>query len=209
MLKMKRYNPKIHNRRSIRLKGYDYSKAGLYFITICCQDRINRFGEVINGEMILNEFGFIAYNEWIKLADRFLNFELDVFQIMPNHIHGIISLLPVGSGLAPDLLYEGQPLGLEENIKNIEGQPQGLPQPVPQPVPQRKSPSIPDIVGAYKSLVANGCLEIFKSRDEVMGKFWQRNYYEHIIRNELAYYNISEYIINNPLKWEEDKFYMK
>lgn len=188
---MKNYNPKIHNRRSIRLKGYDYSKAGLYFITICCQDRINRFGEVINGEMILNEFGLIAYNEWIKLAERFSNFELDVFQIMPNHIHGIISLLPVGSGLAPDLLYEGQPQGL------------------PQPEPQRKNPSIPDIVGAYKSLVANGCLEIFKSRDEVMGKFWQRNYYEHIIRNELAYYNISEYIINNPLKWEEDKFYMK
>lgn len=204
---MKNYNPQIHNRRSIRLKGYDYSKAGLYFITICCQDRINRFGEVINGEMILNEFGLIAYNEWIKLAKRFSNFELDVFQIMPNHIHGIISLLPLRSGLAPDLLYEGQPQGLEENIKNIEGQPQGLPQPVPQPEPQRKSPSIPDIVGAYKSLVANGCLEIFKSRDEVMGKFWQRNYYEHIIRNELAYYNISEYIINNPLKWEEDSFY--
>ena len=98
---MKRYNPKIHNRRSIRLKGYDYSKAGLYFITICCQDRINRFGQVINGEMILNKFGLIAYNEWIKLADRFSNFELDVFQIMPNHIHGIISLLPVGSRASP------------------------------------------------------------------------------------------------------------
>ena len=212
MLKMKNYNPKIHNRRSIRLKGYDYSSEGLYFITICCQDRINRFGQVINGEMILNEFGLIAYNEWIKLADRFSNFELDVFQIMPNHIHGIISLLPVGSGLAPDLLYEGQPQGLEENNKNIEGQPQvieGQPQGLPQPDPQRKNPSIPDILGAYKSLVANGCLEIYKSRDEVMGKFWQRNYYEHIIRNDLAYYNISEYIINNPLKWEEDRFYMK
>jgi putative transposase len=86
---------------------------------------------------------------------------------------------------------------------NIEGQPQGLPQPL---VPQ-KNPSIPDIVGAYKSLVANGCLEIYKSRDKVMGKFWQRNYYEHIIRNEFAYYNISEYIINNPIKWEEDRFY--
>jgi REP element-mobilizing transposase RayT len=209
---MKRYNPKIHNRRSIRLKGYDYSKAGLYFITICCQDRICRFGEVKNGEMILNKFGIIAYNEWIKLADRFSNFELDVFQIMPNHIHGIISLTTVGSRLALDLLYEGQPQGLEENNKNIEGQPQvieGQPQGLPQPDPQRKNPSIPDIVGAYKSLVANGCLEIYKSRDEVMGKFWQRNYYEHIIRNELAYYNFSEYIINNPIKWEEDRFYMK
>jgi REP element-mobilizing transposase RayT len=208
---MKRYNPKIHNRRSIRLKGYDYSKAGLYFITICCQDRICRFGEVKNGEMILNEFGLIAYNEWIKLAERFSNFELDVFQIMPNHMHGIISLTTVGSRLALDLLYEGQPQGLPQ--PEPQGLPQRMPQTdqqgLPQPEPQRKNPSIPDIVGAYKSLVANGCLEIYKSRDEVMGKFWQRNYYEHIIRNELAYYNISEYIINNPIKWEEDRFYMK
>ena len=90
---------------------------------------------------------------------------------------------------------------------------QGLPQPetqgLPQQLVQQGKSSISDIVGAYKSIVANGCLEIYKSRDEIMGKFWQRNYYEHIIRNDLAYYNISEYIINNPLKWEEDRFYMK
>ena len=78
------YNPAFHHRRSIRLKGYDYAQAGLYFITICCQNRIWRFGEIINGEMLLNEFGEIAYNEWIKLTERFPNFELDVFQIMPN-----------------------------------------------------------------------------------------------------------------------------
>lgn len=89
---MNKYNPNIHHRRSIRLKGYDYSQAGLYFITICCQGRICRFGYVEKGEMILNEYGKIAYDEWIKLSERFKNFELDVFQIMPNHIHGIIAL---------------------------------------------------------------------------------------------------------------------
>src|SRR5665647_890283 len=88
-LKMK-YNPQIHHRRSIRLKGYDYSQAGAYFITICCQDRECRFGKIENDEMILNEYGTIAYNEWNKLSDRLSNFELDVFQIMPNHMHGII-----------------------------------------------------------------------------------------------------------------------
>jgi REP element-mobilizing transposase RayT len=159
--------------------------------------------------MILNEFGLIAYNEWIKLADRFSNFELDVFQIMPNHIHGIISLLPVGSGLAPDVfIIDGQP-------RNIDGQPRGLPQRLlqpepqglPQPLVQQGNSSISDIVGAYKSIAANGCLNIFKSKNEHMGKLWQRNYYEHIIRNEFAYYNISKYIINNPIKWEEDRFY--
>lgn len=74
-----KYNPQIHHRRSIRLKGYDYSQAGLYFITICCQDRKCRFGKIENGEMILNEWGTVAYNEWVKLVERFKNFELDVF----------------------------------------------------------------------------------------------------------------------------------
>lgn len=87
------YNPNIHNRRSIRLKGYDYSKAGIYFITMCCHGRKCRFGEVKNGEMVLNAFGVIAYNQWIQLAERFPYFELDVFQIMPNHVHAIIRLI--------------------------------------------------------------------------------------------------------------------
>jgi len=85
---MSKYNPSIHHRRSIRLKTYDYSQAGLYFITICCQNRICRFGNIKNGEMILNECGIIAHNEWIQLRKRFQNFELDVFQIMPNHRGG-------------------------------------------------------------------------------------------------------------------------
>ena len=95
------YNPQIHHRHSIRLKGYDYSQAGLYFITICCEDREYRFGKIENDEMTLNEYGTIAYNEWIKLTGRFSNFELDVFQIMPNHMHAIIALNIVGAGFTP------------------------------------------------------------------------------------------------------------
>src|SRR5690606_14866409 len=97
------HNLQKHHRRSIRLKGYDYSQAGLYFITICCQDRICRFGHIENSEMIINELGMVAYNEWAKLPERFPNFELDVFQIMPNHIHGIIILneIFVGAGFTP------------------------------------------------------------------------------------------------------------
>ncbi|WP_205943012.1 transposase [Pedobacter frigidisoli] len=70
----------------------------------------------------------------------------------------------------------------------------------------RVAPTISDIVGAYKSIVSNSCLELFKSQNKTMGKLWQRNYYEHIIRDETAYYNISNYIINNPKKWSEDRF---
>jgi REP element-mobilizing transposase RayT len=86
------YNPIIHHRRSIRLKGYDYSQAGLYFVTICCQDKICRFGEIKNKEMVLNENGEIAYNEWVKLQKRYPHVSFDVFQIIPNHIHGIIPI---------------------------------------------------------------------------------------------------------------------
>ncbi len=179
-----KYDPNIHHRRSIRLKGYDYSQAGAYFITICCDDRICRFGEIVGAgftpaQMQLNEYGQIAYDEWAKLPERFTNFELDVFQIMPNHIHGIIVLNEIT-----------QP-------RNNTGQPQGI------------APTIGNIVGAYKSLVANECLTIFKNNNETMGKLWQRNYHEHIIRDEQSYQTISEYIINNPTKWNDDKFYMQ
>jgi putative transposase len=78
------YNPNIHHRKSIHLKGYDYSQAGLYFITICVQDRKCLFGKIENDEMILNDAGIIAYQQWEKLPERFINMELDVFQIMPQ-----------------------------------------------------------------------------------------------------------------------------
>jgi len=204
---MIKFNPAIHHRRSIRLKGYDYSQNGLYFITICCQNRICRFGHIENKEMILNEYGEIAYNEWGKLAERFANFELDVFQIMPNHMHGIIVLnnknASVGSGLAPDPTLRDKG----------DGQPQGI-APTNDPTSDPTSdptiaPTVSDIVGAYKSLVANGCLEIFKSKNKTMGKLWQRDFYEHIIRNQQACIKISEYIINNPAKWNEDLFNKK
>lgn len=223
------YNPQIHHRRSIRLKGYDYTQAGLYFITICCQDRICRFGHIENGEMILNDFGQIAFDEWIKLSERFTNFELDVFQIMPNHIHGIILLNdePVGAGFtpAPNGEYiqneiQNQNEMVRNNISdnrvlNNDSGNFGLNNGAGIWATARVAPTVAGIVGAYKSLVANGCLDIWKSKWDgvhltpTMGKLWQRNYYEHIIRNEQTYQTISEYIIDNPAKWAEDKFYMQ
>ena len=98
-------HPQYHQRRTIRLKGYDYSQEGLYFITICCNRWGNNmrfpFGNIENREMKLNQFGQIAFDEWVKLSERFPNFELDVFQIMPDHLHGIISLNNVGAGFTP------------------------------------------------------------------------------------------------------------
>jgi putative transposase len=186
------YNKNIHHRRSIRLKGYDYSQAGLYFITICVQDRKCLFGEIENGEMVLNEFGMIAYQQWEKLPERFTNMESDVFQIMPNHMHGIIMLTDtVGATLA--VAPDNNPVADETGAGA-------------SPAPTK---TVGDIVGAYKSLVANDCLETFKQNHpgKIMGKLWQRNYYEHIIRDEQSYQRISDYIINNPKNWNNDKFF--
>jgi len=181
----------FHNRRSIRLKGYDYSQAGLYFITICCENKVHRFGKIEKDEMVLNENGTIANNEWNKLLIRYPNFELDAFQIMPNHMHGIISLKnAIGATMTVAQ-------NTENRMKNIHSQNRAGASPAPM---------VSDIVGAYKSLVANGCLKLYKSENKIMGKFWQRNYYEHIIRNENSYHTISNYIINNPAKWNGDKF---
>ena len=248
------YNPQIHHRRSIRLKGYDYSQVGLYFITICCKDRKYRFGKIENHEMTLNEYGMIAYNEWIKLTERFSNFELDVFQIMPNHMHAIIALNNVGTGFTPThnsaqnsaqnndvctefipnhnkpvragftpALYSAQysAQNSAQNNDEIYGQStnwqlQRLPLHITDNdnrATARVAPTIGDIIGAYKSLVANECLKIWKTKwvganpASTMGKLWQTNYYEHIIRNQQSYQNISEYIVNNPAKWLENKFY--
>jgi REP element-mobilizing transposase RayT len=223
---MNNYNPNIHHRKSIRLKGYDYSQAGLYFVTLCCEGREHRFGKIENDEMVLNEFGTVAYNEWTKLPERFPNFELDVFQIMPNHMHGIIALIgatiavaqydttdkTVGAGFTP--AQNGQPETKRGPDINL-GQPQGLPlQNIPgvdngagvNPAPTKPA-TIGDIVGAYKSLVTNACIDIYNLKNIRLGKFWQRNYHEHIIRNEQSYNTISQYIINNPVNWNADKFY--
>ena len=265
------YNPQIHHRRSIRLKGYDYSQDGLYFITICCHKMAHFFGEIKNGEMILNEYGQVAFDEWVKLPERFPNFELDVFQIMPNHMHGIIALNNAGAGFTPaaDITDAEKNTGVEGlktgsgayNVADLnamaggaeisvcnadvennfgkdkngvdlpaaakiaacgdemdnsgsgtgagfgEDEKAGIGAPLAGAPMAGKAAAISDIVGAYKSLVANGCLAIFKSRNKIMGKLWQRNYYDHIIRDEHSYQRISDYIINNPANWKRDKFY--
>jgi putative transposase len=188
------YNPHIHHRRSIRLKGYDYSQAGAYFITICTHSMKCVFGDVINGEMILNEMGQNANDEWMKLPKRFPRIELDVFQIMPNHMHGILVWGTKG-GTGKPCPYDPVGASLADAHSLADA-------------PDANAP-IGNIIGAYKSLVFNDCLELYKSRNEFMGKLWQRNFYEHIIRNDYSYQRISNYIINNSANWNKDEFHMQ
>ena len=192
---MNKYNPKIHHRRSIRLKGYDYSQAGLYFITICVQNRACLFGEIKNGQMILNDAGKMMEAEWLNLKDRFPNIELNEFVTMPNHFHGILQIVGANDG-------GGQPQGIAPTIA-----PTGEPTTAPTGEPSAKT--IGDMMDAFKSITTVAYIRGVKTLgwQPFDGKLLQRNYYEHIIRDEKAYHNISNYIINNPAKWAEDTFY--
>ena len=199
------YNPNIHHRRSIRLKGYDYSQAGLYFITICIQDRECFFGNIVNGEMILNDAGKMADNEWGKIPDRFINVQLHEHIVMPNHFHAIMEIVgatlvvaPDGTTVAPDgtTVAPGN-----EIVGNENGQPQGI--------APTKPKTVGDIVGAFQSIVTVEYIRGVKQLDwpPFNGKLWQRNYWEHIIRDEQSYRRIFNYIINNPKNWKGDKFH--
>ena len=257
-----KYNPHIHHRRSIRLKGFDYSKEGLYFVTMCCQDRACLFGEIVeaNGvcpnkntpndgrnefhlsndndfpnekhqKMVLNEYGTIAHNEWIKTTQLRPNVELGEFIVMPNHIHVIIKLntpvendslivdtgecnsTDVNTGECNSTIVDtgecnstivntgecnstivntGECNSADVNTGECNSPLRG------------PSQTIGAIIRGYKSSVTKqlnllnvGCV------------VWQRNYHERIIRDERSHQNISKYIINNPSKWAEDKFYKK
>lgn len=207
---MSNYNPVIHHRRSIRLKNFDYSKSGFYFITLVCQNRIHRFGEIEDSKIILNEFGQIAEREWLNLPTRFLNIELHTFQIMPDHIHFILQIreadtLRATARVAQTAAEEERAAGVEreageERAAARAAQTDQVRATLAVATDPPTAPSLGDIVGAYKSIVSVECLKIYKSKNETMGKLWLRNYYERIIRNETAYHAISKYISENPSK---------
>ena len=125
------YNPQIHHRKSIRLKGYDYAQAGLYFITICCQNHISYFGHIQNGEMILNDAGNMIETEWINLKNRFPNIGLHEFVTMPNHFHGILEIVRASLVVAQNINLQNvdaqNEMVLNEMVLNEKekGQPQG------------------------------------------------------------------------------------
>jgi REP element-mobilizing transposase RayT len=199
---MNKYNPEIHHRRSIRLRGYDYAREGMYFITLCCQNMAHLFGQIIDGEMVLNEYGTIAFNEWLNTPNVRKNVELGAFVVMPNHVHGIIIInCRRGELHSPlnDTIDDGTGelhSPLNDTIDNGTGE---CNSPLIGP-----SQTIGAIVRGYKSSVTKQ-LNLLNIGCAV----WQRNYYERIIRDEFAYRIISEYIIKNPLKWKGNKFNSK
>jgi putative transposase len=202
------FDPKIHHRKSIRLKGYDYSQAGLYFITICCQNRSHLFGEIHKpgprapSEMLLNEAGQMIEKWYFELEHKFPDMRCHEMIVMPNHMHFIIENMgaaSVGADLcvrphkstAPDLSISDLS-EMDKSEMNILGEHIGSP--------------LHAVVQWFKTMTTNAYIRGVKNLGwpPFDQKIWQRNYWEHIIRHENAYANISNYIINNPAQWPTD-----
>ena len=166
------YFAKRHHRRSIRLPGYDYSQPGMYFVTICVEEKKCLLGEVIKGEMVVNEYGRIVQEEWYRSVEIRHEVQLDEFVVMPNHLHGIVVLVGA-TGRSPLRLKPG-------------------------PSPR----SLGSFVGGFKSATTTRINDLRGTHGIPL---WQRNYYEHVIRNEDDLHRIREYIQTNPLRWELDR----
>jgi putative transposase len=185
-------NPTIHRRRSLRLKGYDYGMAGAYFVTISTQDRACLFGDVAAGAMRLNEAGQMVATLWDGITARLSGVEIDQFVVMPNHLHGILVLTDGDAGEATT----------ERATTRVAPTNDG---PVGAPLVGARV-RLGDVVGAFKSLATTGYIGGVKANGwpEFRGRLWQRNYYEHIIRDEDALNRIRRYIDDNPAGWEFD-----
>jgi putative transposase len=160
------YDSDKHHRRSIRLKGFDYSRSAVYFVTICVQNRECLLGTISQHKMLLNDSGQMVAAEWLALTSRFPSVILDEFVVMPNHFHGIVYI----SSDSAD------------------------------------RPTLGKIIGAFKSIVTDHYITGVKTQGWIPfdQRLWQRNYYEHIVKNESALHSIQQYVRDNPLTWLTD-----
>ena len=165
----RQYNPDIHRRRSIRLKGYDYTQSGAYFVTVVTQNRIPLFGEITDGKMQLNGTGQSVADAWEWLATQHSYVKLDEYVVMPNHLHGIIV---------------------------ISNDDQGGSRTAPT-----RHKSLGRLVAAFKTVSTKQFNLVQGTPNQLL---WQRNFYEHVIRNDEEMERVREYISLNPMQWETD-----
>ena len=170
--------PTQTRRRATRLNGYDYAQTAGYFVTICVQQQGCLFGKIIDGQMHLNEIGRIVVECWSRIPQHFSAAELDVCVVMPNHIHGVIFLGTVGAS------------------------------PPPRSQPNRRveisAPALGQVVAYFKF---QSTKYINQHRDMPETRVWQRNYYDHVIRDERDLQRIRQYVADNPIQWELDQLH--
>jgi REP element-mobilizing transposase RayT len=180
---MKCHFEKQHSRKSIRLKDYDYSQEGAYFVTICAYGKKCILGDVIDWRVELSPIGQIVCAFWFEIPKHFEVVQLDEFVVMPNHVHGIVMITGKRTSVKCTGVKSNAPTRGNDYYSHIS--------------PRKDTLSV--IVRTYKSAVSRWC------RQNGYKDFrWQRNYYEHVIRNEDDLVKIREYIANNAVKWDLD-----
>ena len=190
-----KFDSQKHHRRSIRLKGYDYSQVGAYYVTIVTQGREYLFGDIMNGRMYVNEYGEVVQKWWDVIPIHFPNVELGAFVIMPNHMHGIIFINAERRGevLSPrDDPNNNIRDGHTNGAYNLDGE-----------TPPLRKPTLGQIIAYFKYQSTKEMNRI--ETETAITKFWQRNYYEHIIRDERDLQNKTDYINANPSLWDRDE----
>ena len=185
-------NKSDKHRRSVRLKDYDYHQAGAYFVTIVAQDRRCLFGDVVEGKMRLNPAGQMVQTVWDEMPNNYPNVETDLFVVMPNHVHGVIVLE-----------------ASRRACRASGGQPQGVAPTNPRSANHdvARSLSLPDVIHRFKTLTTQRYTLGVKEHGwfRFNSRLWQRNYFEHVIRDENSLNRIRQYILDNPAHWECDQ----
>jgi REP element-mobilizing transposase RayT len=213
-----KYDPKIHHRRSIRLRGYEYSLPGAYYVTLCAFGKQRIFGQVIDDQMQENDCGKIVRQQWFESAQIRQNLDLDAFIVMPNHLHGILWIV------GPNGIRPGANMGppLADGAKHVG--PSGA-RPAPntaRPVPNAIHPyqrgrtpfgptnripamrphSLAAWASGFKSAVTSRIRNLWNKPHVAV---WQEDYFEHVIRNEDELFRIRNYILTNPARWKLDR----
>jgi putative transposase len=202
-----------HHRRSIRLKGYNYTRDGAYFVTICTQGRVCLFGTVVSGDMQMNEYGREVADCWSWLAERYSYVHLDQWIVMPNHMHGIIVIAydrRNGSGhddIGLDVAdSDGVCRGGSRTARTRTARTGFVGQPTVgidgSRIASTKRKTLGRLIGAFKTVSTRRINDV---RSSPGAKVWQRNYYERVVRNNLQLRRVRRYIASNPLRWELDR----
>lgn len=206
----------LRSRRSIRLPGWEYAADGAYFVTLCTRHHALLFGEIVGETMHLNALGQIVQEEWLKSAQIRQEITLDWFVIMPNHMHAIVFISgnddrSMRKGDRPVAPTEGNWDPSDPVARTNTPSTHGNRTPNPDPLGNIRAPargpeprSLSSLIGGFKAAATT---RINRLRETPSEKVWQRNYYEHVIRNDADYARIAGYIHANPAQWAADRYY--
>jgi putative transposase len=182
----------LPRRKSTHLRDYDYANPGYYFVTICTRDKRCLFGDVVDGVMRLSDTGVVVDARWRAIPNHFATVVLDQYVVMPNHVHGIVQLLSVGSGFQEGAMNRAPTVPTRHDAPGVGAQ---------FIAPSYTPPTLGEIVRSFKAR----CTVALRVALAPASPIWQRNYHDHIIRSDTSLQAIREYIINNPKQWALDR----